>query len=55
MCLYGPVNERHICDFGIYISAVNLKAESQTLLGDSWYAPLILSPSTGVKLTFNPA
>jgi hypothetical protein len=38
-----------------YISEVNLNAESTTLDGYNLYGPLIMSPSTGMKLTFNPA
>ena len=34
---------------------MKLNAESITLDGDSIYEPLMVSPSTGVKLTFKPA
>jgi hypothetical protein len=37
------------------MSAVNLRAESTTFDGDKVYAPLIVLPSTGVKLTLSPA
>ena len=38
----------------LHISEVKLKAESQTLVGSNWYAPVNVLSLTGLNLTFPP-
>jgi hypothetical protein len=44
--LYAPVKLMHMREPGMYMSAVNLKAESQMRVGSRRYAPVRVVPVT---------